>query len=189
VIPFSQYIAAHLTAIPVALIARRDSSLAPGQAVYGLLLAALLVSVPSTYYWMERFPAETRHEGAFVQVLVHGARPATYQEEQEVAAYLAARALNGALILLDDFPGHPIIVFSGRPGAFITPSHSLFGKALRDPRAHKLAYVLVPDPGRAPGERDAINAAYPKLYLEGQPGFVLEKAFQSWKLFRVEGQA
>lgn len=186
-IPFTNYLIVHLTAFPLALYLQQPSRgvLGERRILIGLVLVSLLVSVPSTFYWMDKFPLGNLYEREFREILFFAEAPKNHREEKEIAAYLREKVGTGKLILLDNLMGYPIIALSQMPKAFITPGHSLFLQALENPRAYKIDYILVPDPQKPPAQHDSINIKYPNLFLERQKGVTPEKAFQSWKLFRV----
>jgi hypothetical protein len=64
---------------------------------------------------------------------------------------------------------------------------SRFREAVSDPKAYDTAYLLVPNPSKAPN--DFIVQRWPSLWSDGGPGFELVESFpetpEEWRLYKV----
>jgi hypothetical protein len=127
--------------------------------------------------------------------LVSGtALPATtdpFAVDRKVSAYLDALRLPEGAVLMDDFLGFPIEIYSADPQQFVISSDTDFQQCLADPAANGVEYVLIPSNTHL-GVLDAINRSYPKAYATGQGIGTLVRTFKdlsgfgtNWRLYRV----
>lgn len=88
-------------------------------------------------------------------------------------------------ILTDSFSAYFIILQSKYPKRFYIPSDTDFKKAISDPAAYGIDYVLIPKPGSA-SVISAINNAYPNLYEQGAEWAEFVKEFEgNWRIYKI----
>lgn len=124
-----------------------------------------------------------------------GRLPDTYQYVvgKQIAAYVDALELPEGTVLVDAFLGFPTIIQSRDPRQFVITSDRDFEAILSDPSRFGVEYLLVPPPTEGLGELDALNRAYPNLYVDGGGIGQLVREFDSpikrnhWRLYRVIG--
>ena len=101
-----------------------------------------------------------------------------------VARYIADNDIDGP-ILLDTFQGFAIVLFAEHPEQFVKTQDLDFRDAVRNPREHGIAWVLVPRPDENLYRNEWILKSYPSIWEEGVPWAQLVENFGDWKLFRV----
>jgi hypothetical protein len=113
-----------------------------------------------------------------------------YLVGRQAAQYLDAMRLPSGSVLVDGAMGFPIILESNYPTQFITTSDRDFQESLLDPVSFGVKYLLVPDPSTGYESLDAINRAYPGIYLNGasvasQMVAQFGSGGNNWRLYKV----
>jgi hypothetical protein len=159
-----------------------------------LVIAGWALAFPATLLAMSK-PAVGQEEHVVVKALVRGQgaqdvghdNPLIYM--RPVARYLAAGPLaRGQRVLFDG--AWPLLALA-RPSHLLTvliqASDRRFRAMLKDPRRHRVSYLLVQRPGTT---SDALARARPRLWTGEEPGFRLVKSFSAtpehWRLYEVE---
>lgn len=159
-----------------------------------LVMAGWALAFPATLLAMSN-PAVGQEEHVVVNALVRGGGPREVGHSSElahmrpVARYLEAGPLaRGQRVLFDEAWALQALA---RPShlrtLLIQASDRRFRAMLKDPRRHRVSYLLLPRPG---GRPDALTRARPRLWSGDEPGFRLVKSFpatpEHWRLYEVE---
>jgi hypothetical protein len=159
-----------------------------------LVMAGWALAFPATLLAMSN-PAVGQEEHVVVKALVRGEgaqevghnNPLIYM--RPVARYLEAGPLaRGQRVLFDG--AWPLLALA-RPShlrtVLIQSSDRRFRAMLKDPRGHRVSYLLVQRPGTT---SDALARARPRLWAGEEPGFRLVKSFSAtpehWRLYETE---
>ena len=103
------------------------------------------------------------------------------------ARYLDGLQLDNGRVLIDAALGFPIVLQSDRPRQFIITSDRDFTRALADPAAFGVRYIVVPkNSGYA--TLDALNRAYPMLYADGAGFGPLAFDSDLWRVYQVDAR-
>jgi hypothetical protein len=160
-----------------------------------LVLAGWIVAAPVVLSTMAN-PDLGRDENPEVRALVTGkdAREVSFDagtgsmtRATEVARYLNELPEDSRVAL--DTAGWSIAAqVSPKRLKNLTLIHdSRFREAVSDPNAYDTAYLLVPNPSKAPN--DFIVQRWPSLWSDGGPGFELVESFpetpEEWRLYKV----
>ncbi len=130
-------------------------------------------------------------ESEYLRMLAAGGAGASTYPHWEIGSHfrdVLFTAKPEALVLIDDQQATDIVLFSARPGRFVTPSASQFNDYLSVPVGN-IDYILVPKVSSH--GQNLILDAYPDLFEEGAPFVTLEREFtgraevQLWRLYRV----
>lgn len=173
-----------MSAIPMAFVLAAEvlALLPRWRMPVGLALGAgLLLSNLATAGAMTR-PDPFDHDHDFLPALLSGRSTSIFHQERALAEFID-RETEGP-ILVDDFQGNQVMVFSDQPGRYIITSHSEFQAILREPFG-KVDYLLVNRPQSY--YVDMINRTYPELFESGGEGVELVQARGDWKMFRITG--
>jgi hypothetical protein len=154
-----------------------------GRSLVTLLAVAVtaLSSLATVRAMSQPDPFDNDHR--FLPAITRMVPAEVFATERSLAEYIDDRTQG--LILVDDFQGNQVIIFSSRPERFITSSDSHFGEFLAQPLGH-IDYILASEPGLY---LDLVNRGYPSLYARGGDWVELEYQARVWKLYRVIGPA
>jgi len=107
------------------------------------------------------------------------------ETQRGIARYIDAN-LPKAKILMDSTRTYNIILNVKVPQNMVTSSNYIFEKAIKNPRACHIDYVIIPSPVNDLNCQDAVNRAYPKLYTDGASWCELVKEFDGYyRLYQV----
>ncbi|MGI5836828.1 MAG: hypothetical protein ACOX87_10140 [Chloroflexota bacterium] len=153
-----------------------------------VMIAGMAVSIVTTTIGMAD-PAIGKEESSFVQAIATGgtapqSESRNWAVSRTVARYIADNDIDGP-ILLDTFQGFAIVLFAEHPEQFVKTQDLDFRDAVRNPREHGIAWVLVPRPDENLYRNEWILKSYPSIWEEGVPWAQLVENFGDWKLFRV----
>ncbi|WP_411676000.1 hypothetical protein [Caproicibacter sp.] len=108
-----------------------------------------------------------------------------YQENLEIADYINDK-LPDKRLLTDVFTTYNVALNVNNFQNLVVSSSPDFEKCVADPVGNGIDYLLVPDP-KGVSNYDAINVAYPKLYVQGADWCREVYDFGDYKLFQVTG--
>ncbi|MEF3304026.1 hypothetical protein PV407_12705 [Paenibacillus sp. GYB003] len=148
-----------------------------------LLLASLVGSAVLLTYAMSK-PEIAPDEHAYITTSGHLEEQ---RIEQSIADYFNEN-LPDAVIMMDSYSAYRIILKSGRPERYVITSDRIFRKAMSDPHAYGIDYILLPRPTKE-SDGSAINVTYPNLYANGAEWCELYREFgdNRWRLYKVTG--
>jgi hypothetical protein len=170
------------------------SSLRPQRAA-GLVLLGWIVAAPVIFSVMAN-PNLGRDENPEVWALVTG------KDAKEVGFDAGTGSIKRATSVaryLDDLPEDSWVALDTAGwsiAAQVSPKRlkhvllihdSRFRAAVDDPKANNIAYLLVPNPSKAPN--DLIVKRWPSMWSDGTPGFEFVESFpeapEEWRLYKV----
>lgn len=145
----------------------------------------LVVSIPLS---VDRFVSSPLpDEQIFGNLLIGNPPERTFKAEWELAQYIK-KELKQKSIIMDDYKGFPIVVFSEDPLRFILPYQNVFIQAATNPSLYA-DVIVVADPRTNEGRNDQLNILHPQLYQFGQEGWRAIKEIYPWKVYtRVDVQ-
>ncbi len=157
---------------------------------YITLLCAVIIIVissVSSLYAMAN-PKIGREENQLVKATLYSdlsqIEDWSYQKDMHIAQYIKNNTWPKK-ILVDDFMGFPIVYYTQKPSIFIETIDDNFEEVLLDPVINdEVGYILVHKLGGV-GDLDAINRRFPGIFENGTDFTTLEKAFEDWKLYKI----
>lgn len=155
------------------------------RAAFAAIAASLLLTAGMIGYAMTQ-PDIAPDENTFLTLRSGGGKAFfdRQQTDRAVAAWIDANTTDKDTILTDSASAYAVLVNSKHPKRFLITSDLAFKKALKDPVAGGVDYVLVPKP--ADLTQSAVNVLYPQLYAEGSDWARLVRDFNDqWRLYRV----
>lgn len=160
------------------------------QRVYAVVLAALIVAIPTTVYGLSQ-PTIALEEYPVIRNMIDQSYPSAEslrrREALEVAAYLDALPPD-KIIYVETFVSYRVASLARHRTRLVITNDRDSGEVLDDP-VHRLDYILVPRPGTL-SDLGEIAARFPGLYDYGAPWLTLVKEWTTedgggWRLYRV----
>ncbi|QAT49193.1 hypothetical protein EQM14_05050 [Caproiciproducens sp. NJN-50] len=108
-----------------------------------------------------------------------------FQENLQVADYINNH-LPDKIVLTDVFTTYNVAMNVDHFDNLVVSSSLNFKQCVADPVGNGINYLLIPNP-MGISNNDAINLAYPGLYVNGADWCAEEKDFGDFKLFRITG--
>ncbi len=123
-------------------------------------------------------------ETGFVHALLNPTAPIdNYAVQRNAADVLQSRFLDKPVTIMGDIDTDEVVLFSAMPQKFIVPSDPDFNSALRSPASYA-DYILVSQTSADDPRFRVMHEAYPNLYDNGTPGFVLDSQIGPFRLYR-----
>lgn len=181
---------------------RKDAT-PPRRTLRGLVVACVIAAMALTVPWTARalLDPAVNSDAYGVQALLKGGAGLTPDQQGAwldgvsdvtVSRYIDSLHLGRGAVLVDDFDGFIIVMSSPHPEQYIITSDRDFIRALAEPAASGVEYVLVPSEQGNLAKLDAVNRQYPAAYSTGAGIGTLVKQFNdysqrhvNWRLYRV----
>jgi len=158
-----------------------------------LIALGLAVTTPIAGVRLVRDTALAVQERPWLDAALHGSRAAlgadvnTFDESRAAARYVDGLDTPPGSVLVDAAAASALLAGSRDRDKFLANADRTWEASVADPGGRHVRYVMVSDAKGLAG--DALDRAYPKLFIEG--GGIGDKVadFGSWRLYRLRGGA
>lgn len=106
----------------------------------------------------------------------------TFIDQREAASYVDALATPPGTVLIDAAAASALLAGSTERDKFLSNADRTWERSVADPSLGRIQYFMVSDATGLAG--DALDRAYPRLYLDGGGISDLVADFRSWRLYK-----